>query len=123
MSTCALNDHLAHSLSCTHYVCRINRFIRGYHHKAFRTILLTKLHQILCAKYIVVNGFYTVMLHQWDMLVSGCIDNDLWMIFFKYSFKSFSMSDGTNFNLQIQLISICDLQFLLNIICTIFINI
>ena len=69
--------------------------------------------------FVIVTFLYAISL----FTSSGVLNNDLWMIFFKYSFKSFSMSDGTNFNLQIQFISICYLQFLLNIICTIFINI
>ena len=123
MCACTLYVHFAHSFCSTHNVGRIYCFICGYHHKALCSVFLTKFYQILGTEYIIKNSFYTVVLHQRNVFVRGCIDNDLWMISLKYFFKCFSVGDRTYFNLQIQTVSICYLQFLLNIICSVFIDI
>ena len=102
MGTCTLHDHLAHTLSCTHYVCRIYRLISRNHHKTFCPIFFTQFHQISRSKYIVIDCFHAVILHQRHMLMSSRIDDDLRMMFFKHFFQCFLVSDRADLNLQIQ---------------------
>lgn len=92
-------NHLTHSLCRTHNICWIHSFISWNHHKSFCMIFLTKFHKILSSKYIIINSFNAVMLHQWHMLMRCCIDNNLWMILIKHTLQRFLMRNRADFNL------------------------
>ena len=119
----ALHDHLTHPFGCTHDVGRINRFIRGHHHKALDTVFLRKFYCIEGAEHIVLNRLTAIMLHQRNVLVRRRMNDNLRTIPIKNSFQCRTVTYRKDFNTNIEIIFVCNLQFLLNIVHAVFIDV
>ena len=118
-----LYNHFTHAFCRPHHIRWIYCLIGRYHHKAFCFIFFAKIYHILCTKYIVFNCLNTIMFHQWHMFMCSCINYNLWMILFKHSCHRLTICNQCYFHLKIQFTFISNFQFLLHIICTIFVNI
>lgn len=118
----ALNDHLADSLGCSHDVGRIDCFIGRYLYKFFYFPAVCRQDQIVSPKNIIFDCFIRTRLHQWHMFVCSSVINDIRSILSKNRIYSLFITNRSNQHSQFQ-IWIFHFQFLLNVICIVFIYI
>ena len=117
-----LDDHLAQTLARSHNIRRIDRLIRADQNKSLAAVHHRRIGRLIRSDRIVFDGFAWAVFHQWHMFMSSCMVHHLWPIRRKYRIDSSGIPNGTNQDHQIQ-IRVFLFQFLLNIICIVFINI
>ena len=76
----ALQDHFAETFGCTHNISWVNCFIRRNQNKLVHAKFIRCMNHIVGTKYIVLNCFLRTFLHQRNMFVRCCMEDDLWTI-------------------------------------------
>ncbi len=117
-----LNDHLADTLACPHYIGGINCLIRGYHDKSLRFIFRRRLCKLPCTHYIVFDRFIGGVFHKRNVLMCRSMVNYVRMVLFKYRIDPVRVTNASDEYLQVKL-RIFAHKLLLDGICTVFINI
>ena len=118
----ALNDHFAQALAGAHNVGGVDRLIGADQYEALTTIDHSRIGSFICTNYIVFNGFTGTCLHQRHMLMGCCVVDYIRPVCRKKAGQTAAIPHGTNQNLQIQL-RIIFLQFLLNVVGIVLINV
>ena len=117
-----LYHHLTQALGSTHNVGGVHCLIGGNQHKLADTVLCCSLCHFESTHYIVLNGFVGAVFHQRHMLVGSCVENNMGTIGIHHRIHTGSIAYGTDQNRQIQ-IRILPLQFQLNIVGIVFIDV
>ena len=117
-----LHDHLADSLARTHDIRRIHRLVCRNHDELFRVVLCRRHSGFPGAEYIVFDRLVGAVLHQRHMLMRCCMVHNIGMIRFKHIVDPARVAHAADQNHQIQL-RILFLQFLLQVVGIVFINI
>ncbi|CDA84443.1 putative uncharacterized protein [Bacteroides sp. CAG:754] len=87
---------LRQTFGASHYIGRIHGFIGRDHDHFFRTILHSHISYLTGTCDIDQYGFARILFHQWDMLVSSGMKDDLRMVIFKYHTYAFFHTHITN---------------------------
>ena len=117
-----LHDHLADSLARTHDIRRGHRLVCRNHDELFRVVLCRRHSGFPGAEYIVFDRLVGAVLHQRHMLMRCCMVHNIGMIRFKHIVDPARVAHAADQNHQIQL-RILFLQFLLQVVGIVFINI
>ena len=117
-----LNDHLTDALAGTHDIGWINCLIRGNHHKFLHTVPICRLHNLPCAKHVILNCLVRTLFHERHMLMCRCMIDNLRLVMFKNPVHTIRIPHGCDQHNKIQ-IREPDFQFVLHIIGRILVNI
>ena len=117
-----LYDHLTHPFRSSHDICRIDCLICRDQNKLLNSVPICRKCSLICSKYIVFNRLVRTVFHQRYMLMRSCMIDNIRSVFCKNTVDFSTVSHRTNQNNQIQ-IRVFMLQFLLDIVCIIFIDI
>ena len=118
----ALDYHFAESFAGAHDVGRVYSLVGTDQHKSLTAVHHCRICSLIGSYHIVLDRLTGAVLHQRYVLMCGCMIYDLRLVGFKYPVDPFAVADGADQYLQVQ-VRITGLQFLLNVICVIFINI
>ena len=76
LSSHRLHDQFSQSFACTHNIRRIDRFVRGYEHKAGSSDGASDTGGIQCSQYIGAQGFdFVQRLHEWHVLIRRSVEH------------------------------------------------
>ena len=118
----SLDDHLTDALGCTHNVCGVDRFIGGDEYELFDFILLSSKSDVVSAEDVILYSFVRAVLHQRNMLMGSCMEDQLRVVFFKYNIQSVEVSHRTDDKAHI-FVWVMVLEFLLEVVCGVFIDV
>ena len=118
----ALDYHFAESFAGAHDVGRVYGLVGTDQHKSLAAVHHCRICSLIGSYHIVLDRLTWAVLHQRHVLMCGCMIYDFRLIGFKYPVDPFAVTDGAYQYLQVQ-VRITGLQFLLNVVSVIFINI
>ena len=96
-------DNLAHALRRAHDVRGVYRLVGRNHHKTADVIFFTQLNYVQRAKYVIFHCFYAVLFHERHMLMRGCMNNDMRLVFLHDAAHCRFAADAGDFYLKVQL--------------------
>ena len=117
-----LDDHLTNSFGSPHDICGIDRLIGRNKHKGFHLMSFCRSCHVISAKNIVLNRLIGAVLHKRHMLVCCRMVDHLGPAPLKNLFHSYLVANRSNQYQQVQF-RVVALQFLLNTVCIVLVNI